>query len=521
MDNQNYDIDEKTDEKQEKGLNTNEDSDLTYEEFEAQENAKEEEEKLKNKNAAAMLYGAETNPKMAEEFLKVQETHESLKEQNQKIANAINDVAETMESEERKTSVTGRRDPRMARSQKFIKVDWKPNEISNKAETLSANKDFKDNFIKTADELLGAGRFLWTGSEQYKQLKESVKACKQLMEKQGKMDPVEYNKQLQEHMETIIGKAGNYLKYKSQYAGKDEELKKQSSTAQSRYTAANKMWNLLVDQKKELEVYNAFSERRAIETERADRKIKQAEKTIKQAEKTAKQAEKTIKQKTVQTMKTTVEKPQTTAEQPKSSNVADKDKLKEALANNLKAAREMVHELETKSAENNPEVQAKINDNLRFAYKEQGKMEISNFEQNKRMASNQLRYADSPEKMQHALAKLIMENHNQTMVKNQLLEMNKLSDGERPSKLSFMSEEQIEQATKVLANNPRLKDKCNELFGNPEKMNGILCDHQHSKAIEKSKNISDLTQKLEIKIPAPEPSKQVVKEAPEFSMGMQ
>ena len=98
--------------------------------------------------------------------------------------------------------------------------------------------------------------------------------------------------------------------------------------------------------------------------------------------------------------------------------------------------------------------------------------------------------------------------------------MNILPKGERPSKLSFMSEEQIERATKVLANNPRLKDKCNELFGNPEKMNEILCDRQHSKAIEKSKNISDLTPKLEIEIQEPEPSKQVVKEAPEFSMGM-
>ena len=83
-----------------------------------------------------------------------------------------------------------------------------------------------------------------------------------------------------------------------------------------------------------------------------------------------------------------------------------------------------------------------------------------------------------------------------------------------------MSEEQIEQATKVLANNPKLKDKCNELFGNPEKMNEILCDRQHSKAIEKADNISDLTQTLQIKMPEPKPSKQVVKEAPEFSMGM-
>ena len=428
------------------------------EDLQVQEIEEELEEEKKSKNTGSMLYGAETSPEMAEKFRKVQETHESQKAQNQKIADAINDVAETMESEERKTPVTGRRDPRSARSQKFIKVDWKPNEISNKAENLSANKDFKDNFIRTADELLGAGRFLWTGSEQYKQLKESVKACKQLMGKQGKMDPAEYNKQLQEHMETIIGKAGNYLKYKSQYAGNDEELKKQSSTAQSRYTAANKMWNLLVDQKKELEVYNAFSKRRAIG--------------------------------------------------------------KDARANNLKVAREMVHELETKSAKNNPELQAKINNNLRVAYKELGKMEISNFEQNKRMASKQFRYADSPEKRQHALAKLIMENHNQTMVKKQLLKNIKLPEGERPPKLSFMSEEQIERATKVLAKNPILKDKCNELFGNPEKMNEILCDRQHSKAIEKSKNISDLTQKLEIKIPKPEPSKQVVKEAPEFSMGM-
>ena len=145
MDNQNYDIDE-------------------------------EKEKLKNKNAAAMLHGAEMNSKMAKE----QETLDSLKAEIEKRANAFIGPEETKETKETKKTkestkpssgykyerlVPGRRDPAQARPSKFIKVDWKPNEISNKAENLSANKDFKDNFIRTADELLGAGRFLWTGSE--------------------------------------------------------------------------------------------------------------------------------------------------------------------------------------------------------------------------------------------------------------------------------------------------------------------------------------------------------------------
>lgn len=513
--------------------NEKDNSNLIVEESEAQENAEYEEEleeEKKSKNTGSMLYGAETNPEMAEKFRKVQETHESQKAQNQKIANAINDVAETMESKERKTPVTGRRDPAHARSSKFIKVDWKPNEISNKAETLSANKDFKDNFIKTADELLGAGRFLWTGSDQYKQLKESVKACKQLMEKQGKMDPAEYNKQLQEHMETIIGKAGNYLKYKSQYAGKDAELKKQSSTAQSRYTAANKMWNLLVDQKKELEVYNAFSERSAIEMERADRKLNKTEKTIQQAQKTVQKAEKTIKEKTVQTTKTTVEKPQTTAEQSKGRNVADKEKKLNVIAekapktnvsSNTKSLKELFKDKEKFEKK---ETQATINNYLNSLNKREVKEKVKKMEQNKLAYTKNLREAvksGNVVRAQASLARLIVENHNQSMLANQFLKAN-AKPGAKPQKINLLSEEEISERTLTLAKNPRLIEKCKDFCQNPEKIEKLLLNDDKSSRAQISKNLTNLEKEFNFTNLAPEhaPTRQVVNDAPDFSMGM-
>lgn len=157
-------------------------------------------------------------------------------------------------SNDPRTYIPGRNNPSEVRDKNFLSTTYNPKEVSVDS-SVSMSKDFEKQFKDISKELLGAGRFIMTGSKEYKDLKKAVEDCSKLMDKKNKMKLEEYQKELQEKIEKIITQTGKYFNHKGAYSEDPKSLEGQSSTAKARYTAANKMWNLLVDKNKELDVH--------------------------------------------------------------------------------------------------------------------------------------------------------------------------------------------------------------------------------------------------------------------------
>lgn len=407
------------------------------------------------------------------------------------------EIEQVNTSEKELRPVTGRRDPRMARADKFLKVEWIPKEISRNAETLSQNDEFKKDFMAAADELLGAGKFLWTGSKQYSDLKKSVKECRELMQKQEKMNPAEYNKQLQNQMEQIIQKTGDYLKYKSDYSNGKKNLKEQSTTAQERYTAANKMWNLMVDQKKETEIFHAFSEREAIHMRQAEKKIQEAEKTLNNAKKTEKKAEQTVEK-----ANDTIQKTQNLVKE--SEQIIDNaQKAVQQAQNEVKPSKQ--YKVNTLQA---PKVNAAKKEEqhiFHFSYELKDAVHTMNKKQARR--SYLLRQAVENKNMNRAravLGRMIIENRNLSAAE---IALSKFKGEIYPQPLKLMSVAEKNEKAIQIGKQPAVEAKCKELFENPKKLDELLSRNK----VDLAKNLKDLEVELGFRKKAPAASSAKVK----------
>lgn len=493
------------------------DYDLTDEELQFQE----ENRKIKEVIGKTQAYLDETQEELDKKKAKVNAEFAKNQAAVQNVANAYSrgddsvsdeelealekgeEIEQVNTSEKELRPVTGRRDPRMARAERFLKVEWIPKEISRNAETLSQNDQFKQDFMAAADELLGAGKFLWTGSKQYSDLKKSVKECRELMQKQEKMNPTEYNKQLQNQMEQIIQKTGDYLKYKSDYSNGNKNLQEQSTTAQERYTAANKMWNLMVDQKKETEIFHAFSEREAIHMRQAEKKIQEAEKTLNNAKKTEKKAEQTVEK-----ANDTIQKTQNLVKE--SEQIIDNaQKAVQQAQNEVKPSKQYkvntsqapkVNAAKKEGAEEEKEQHIfhssfELNDAVRIMNKKQG------------VRSKSLRQAVEKKDMNRAraaLSRMIIENRSLSAAE---IALSKYKGKIYPRPLQLLSVEEKNEKAKQIGILPAVEAKCKELFEDPKKLDDLLSRNK----VELANNLKKLDVELGLRKKAPAASSATVK----------
>lgn len=105
-----------------------------------------------------------------------------------------------------------------------------------------------------------------------------------------------------------------------------------------------------------------------------------------------------------------------------------------------------------------------------------------------------------------ALARLVIENHNQTMMKSQVVQLGHLPKEKVPEAVVPLSEETMQKQTDILAQNPRFKEKCEEIYQNPQKLEPLLSDRAQSRSVleETSQNLTNFTRELNPGTPQPE-----------------